>query len=173
MSADAFGVVGADEGARTAASPSIDLGVIARETTRLFKEQFGRGPTRAFAHWAGPDCIVCTLENTLTPAERKLIDLGEHQAVREMRAVLEHATVPEFCEPVETYTGRKVKAFTSSIDTVANGYAMEIWILHPRGYQGPSRIEVGALIGEVGPAGRDRRGHVDARPGASDDLQTR
>lgn len=135
----------------------LDLGPVAREVTRLFKEQFGRGPKRAFASWAGPDVIVCTLEETLTPAERKLVELGEHQAVREMRAVLEHATVPEFCAPIEELTGRKVKAFTSSVDTVAHGYSIEIWALHPAGYDGPGRVQLGAEIGEIGPRGRRAR----------------
>lgn len=138
-------------------STSLDLGVVARETTRLSKEQFGRGPRRAFAYWAGTDVIVCTLEETFTAAERTLVELGEHQAVREMRAVLEHATVPEFCAPIEDYTGRKVKAFTSTIDTVANGFAVEIWALHPAGYEGPGRVELGALMGETGPRARRTR----------------
>ena len=36
---------------------------------RLYKEYFGRGPTQARAHWAGPDSLVVLLEDTLTPAE--------------------------------------------------------------------------------------------------------
>lgn len=144
-------------------APYTDLGPVAREVTRLFKEQFGRGPKRAFATWAGPDTIVCTLEETLTPAERKLVELGEHQAVREMRAVLEHATVPEFCAPIEEITGRKVRAFTSAVDTVADGYAIEIWTLHPAGYDGPGRVQRGAEVGEVGPLGR--RSRTDLRTG--------
>jgi hypothetical protein len=35
-----------------------------------------------------------------------------------------------------------VRAFLSSIDTVADGLALETFILHPRGYDGPSRIEL-------------------------------
>lgn len=135
----------------------VDLGLVAREMVRLFKSQFGRGPTAARAHWAGPDTIVCVLEDTLTPAERKLVDLGEHQAVRDMRTALEHATVPEFCAPVEELTGRKVKAFTSALDTVADGLALEMWVLHPVGYEGMGRVERGTIIGEVGASGRRAR----------------
>ena len=39
---------------------------------RLYKTQFGRGPTAARTHWCGPDALSCFLEDTLTPAERKL-----------------------------------------------------------------------------------------------------
>ena len=137
-----------------AARASIDLGIVSREMVRLFKSQFGRGPTVSRAYWAGPDTIVCILEDTLTPAERKLVDLGEHQAVRDMRTALEHATVPEFCAPIEELTGRKVKAFTSALDTVADGLALEMWVLHPVGYEGVGRVQRGTEIGEVGPIGR-------------------
>ena len=45
-----------------------------------------------------------------------------------------------FCEPIERLTGRKVKAFISGIDTMAD-LATEIFVLQPRDYDGPSRIE--------------------------------
>lgn len=146
------------------AAPGTDLGAVSREMVRLFKEQFGRGPTRARAHWAGPDTVVCVLEDTLTPAERKLVELGEHQAVREMRMALQHATVPEFCAPVEGITGRKVRAFTSALDTVADGLALEVWVLHPVGYEGEGRVEVGTRTGEIS-THRGRREREDEGAG--------
>src|SRR3954454_8621247 len=84
---------------------------------RLHKEQFGRGPTSARTHWAGNDTLVCTLEDTFTPAERNLVRLGEHQRLRDTRLYSQSATVREFCEPVEAIVGRKVRAFVSGIDT--------------------------------------------------------
>jgi hypothetical protein len=53
----------------------------------------------------------------------------------------QYATVREFCEPVERLTGRKVRAFLSGIDTEVDGLSTEIFVLHPQGYEGPSRIE--------------------------------
>ena len=35
---------------------------VSREMVGLYKEQFGRGPTKARTHYAGRDCLVCTLE---------------------------------------------------------------------------------------------------------------
>jgi uncharacterized protein YbcI len=116
---------------------------ISNEVVRLYKEQFGRGPTKARTHWAGTDVLVTILEDTLTPAERNLVKMGEHQRLRDLRLFFQYATVPEFCEPVERLTGRKVRAFHSSIDTVADGMAVEIFALHPEGYDGPSRAEQG------------------------------
>jgi len=117
------------------------LADISREMVRLYKDQFGRGPTKARTDWAGPDTVVTVLEDTLTPAERNLVRLGEHQKVRDMRTFFQYATVPEFCEPVERLTGRRVRSFLSAIDTRADGLAMETFVLHPEGYEGASRAE--------------------------------
>jgi uncharacterized protein YbcI len=116
---------------------------VSNEMVRLYKEQFGRGPTKARTNWAGPDILVCVLEDTLTPAERNLVKLGEHQRLRDLRMFFQYAAVPAFCEPVERLTGRKVRAFHSSIDTIADGMAVEVFVLHPEGYDGPSRVEAG------------------------------
>lgn len=115
---------------------------ISREMVRLYKEQFGRGPTSARTHWAGPDTVVTTLEDTLTPAERNMVRLGEHERLRESRLFFQYATVSEFCEPVERLTGRKVRAFISGIDTVPDGLCVELFVLHPAGYDGPSRAQL-------------------------------
>jgi uncharacterized protein YbcI len=119
------------------------LADISREMVRLYKEQFGRGPTKARTDWAGPDVLITVLEDTLTPAERNLTRLGEHQRVRDMRTFFQYATVEEFCAPVERLTGRKVRSFLSAIDTQVAGLAMETFVLHPDGYDGPSRIDLG------------------------------
>src|SRR3954462_14109134 len=114
---------------------------LSNEMVRLYKEQFGRGPTKARTNWAGPDILVCMLDDTLTPAERSLVRMGEHQRLRDLRMFFQYATVPAFCEPVERLTGRKVRAFHSSIDTKVNGMSIEVFVLHPEGYEGPSRSE--------------------------------
>jgi uncharacterized protein YbcI len=116
---------------------------LSNEMVRLYKEQFGRGPTKARTNWAGPDVLITVLEDTLTPAERNLVRLEEHQRLRDLRTFFQYASVPEFCEPVERLTGRKVRAFHSSIDTLADGMAIEVFVLHPEGHDGPSRAEFG------------------------------
>src|SRR3954470_21632103 len=102
---------------------------ISNTMVRLFKEQFGRGPTAARTHWAGPDTLVTVLEDTLTPAERNLVALGEHQRLRDTRMFFQYATVSAFCEPVEQITGRVVRAFHSSIDTRRDGQTAEVFVL--------------------------------------------
>ncbi len=117
---------------------------ISNTIVRLHKEQFGRGPTSARTNWAGSDTLICTLENTLTPAERNLVLMGEHERLRETRMFFQYATVREFCTPVEQIVGRKVRAFLSAIDTEADGLVTEIFVFHPAGFEGPSRIEKAA-----------------------------
>ena len=121
-------------------SQSVQL-AISNEMVRIYKERFGRGPTKTRTQWAGPDVVVVTLEDTLTPVERSLVALGEHQRLRDLRMFFQYATVPEFCEPVERLTGRKVRAFISGIDTEVDGVSTEMFFMHPQGYDGPSRID--------------------------------
>ena len=98
----------------------------------LYKEQFGRGPTRVRTHWCGGDVLTVIREDTLTPAERNVVKMCAHQRLRDLRLFFQYATVREFCEPVEQITGRRVRSFISGIDTEADGLATELFVLHPR-----------------------------------------
>src|SRR3954453_22697802 len=93
---------------------------ISREMVRLYKELFGRGPTRARTEFAGPDIVICTLENTFTLAERSLAELGEHQRLRDTRMYFQAATADKFREIAERQTGRRVRAFISGLDAEAD-----------------------------------------------------
>ena len=117
------------------------LSLISNEMVRLYKEQFGRGPTKTRTNWAGSDVLVVTLEETFTPAERSLQRMGKHQELRDLRLLFQYAEINAFCEPVERLTGRKVRAFISGIDTEAD-LATELFVLHPRDFDGPARGEI-------------------------------
>lgn len=121
--------------------PQSVLLAISNEMVRIYKDRFGRGPTKTRTHWMGPDVVAVILEDTLTPVERSLAALGEHQRLRDLRTFFQYATVPGFCEPIERLTGRKVRAFISGIDTEVDGVSTEMFFLHPEGYDGPSRID--------------------------------
>jgi uncharacterized protein YbcI len=95
----------------------LELQELTNAMVRLYKELFGRGPTKARTNYAGPDTLVSTIQNSLTPSERNMIDLGEHQRVREIRSFFQHASDAEFRNTVEQITGRKVCGFVSGIDT--------------------------------------------------------
>src|SRR3954471_18624858 len=87
---------------------------------KLHKEQFGRGPTQARSHYAGPNALVCVLEGALLPAERKLVALGDADQVRATRTSFQVATEAEFIEAVEHIVDRKVRSFASAIDPLAD-----------------------------------------------------
>ena len=117
------------------------LAQIANELVRLFKEQFGRGPTKTRASWAGPDVLTVVLEDTFTPAERNLAAMGQHERLRDMRSFFQYASVAEFCGPIERIYGRKVRAFISGMDTEVKGLCVETFVLYPEGSYQPSRAE--------------------------------
>lgn len=77
-------------------------------------------PTRFSALW----------ENSLTPAERSLAEMGEHQRLRDTRLYFQHATEGEFRGVVERVLGRRVRAFVSGMDTVED-LASEVFYLEP------------------------------------------
>src|SRR3954447_8798906 len=90
---------------------------ISREMVRLYKNQFGRGPTRARTEFAGPDIVISTLEDSFTPVERRMAEMGEDQRLRDTRTFFQHATEGEFCAVIERLLKRRVRAFVSGIDT--------------------------------------------------------
>jgi uncharacterized protein YbcI len=118
------------------------LAQLANEMVRIYKDQFGRGPNEVRASWCGQDVLTVVLEGTLTPAERNLVRMGEHERLRDGRIFFQYASVREFCEPVERLTGRKVRGFISGIDTAVDGLSVETFVLHPSGADAPSRIEL-------------------------------
>jgi uncharacterized protein YbcI len=103
---------------------------ISREMVRLYKEQFGRGPTKARTNFAGGDIVIVTLEDSLTPAERRLAEMEEHQRLRDTRLYFQHATEEQFKGVIERHLDRKVRAFISGIDTHQD-VSSEIFYLEP------------------------------------------
>jgi len=112
---------------------------LSNEMGRVYKEHFGRGPTRVRTEFATADVILAVLENSFTTAERALVAMGEHERLRDNRTFLQYATVAEFCTPVERITGRTVRAFISGVDTVED-VSIETFVLHPKGSSAPSRM---------------------------------
>jgi uncharacterized protein YbcI len=113
--------------ARAASSVQMD---VSNAMVRLYKEQFGRGPTKARTAFAGPDTVVCTLEDSLTPAERSLLKMGEEQRLRDARLFFQYATEDQFRDAVEQITGRRVWAFVSGMD-VRQDVSVEVFYLVP------------------------------------------
>jgi uncharacterized protein YbcI len=104
---------------------------VSNAMVRLYKELFGRGPTKAHTAYATPDLLISTLENSLTAAEQNLVKANEHERLREVRMFFQHASDREFVGTVESITGRKVRAFVSGIDT-HHDVSSEVFYLEPQ-----------------------------------------
>jgi len=107
------------------------LQAVSNAMVRLHKDQFGRGPTRARAEFAGPDALICVLEEALLPAELKMVEIGDEERVRESRVAYQVATAADFIAAVEQIVYRKVRAFASGIDP-ENNVVFENFLLEPR-----------------------------------------
>jgi uncharacterized protein YbcI len=126
---------GFDDAATATATATADRSPmleISNAMVRLYKEAFGRGPTKARAQFAGQDMLVVVLESSLTVAERNLVAMGEHQRLREARLFFQYALEDQFREIVEQALGRRTLAFISGIDT-ARDVAVEVFTLEPAG----------------------------------------
>jgi uncharacterized protein YbcI len=85
---------------------------ISNTIVRLFAEYLGRGPTKARAIVTGA-AIMVILEETLTKAERKLIESGLGESVRSVRRQLQDTMRDEMVASIEDLTGRRVIGFLS------------------------------------------------------------
>jgi uncharacterized protein YbcI len=97
-----------------------NMAAVSNAMVKLHKEQFGRGPTKAKSNFAGPNTLVCTLEDVLLPAEHKLIALGQEERVRDSRTSFQVATESDFISAIEQILYRKVRAFASAVDPKAD-----------------------------------------------------
>jgi uncharacterized protein YbcI len=103
---------------------------VTRAVVSIYKDQFGRGPRHAHSHFAGADTLICVLEGTLTPVERTIASLGEHQRLRDIRLLFQQSAEREMRTMIEEISGRRVTAFTSGMDTVSD-VATEVFVLEP------------------------------------------
>jgi uncharacterized protein YbcI len=127
---DEMGMDSVDHGSEHVGHDGTMLSELSNEMVALYKTQLGRGPTKVRSHWAGEDALVVTLEDSLTPAEKRLVEMGEHGRLRETRTFFQYATAAEFIEVAERLTKRRVRAFVSGIDT-AQDVSAEVFYLVP------------------------------------------
>lgn len=104
------------------------LQAISNAMAQIYKTQFGRGPTKVKTHFAGPDTIVCVLEDTQTAAERRLVEIDRAQQLRDVRLFFQYASEEQLRTAIEEATGRRVRAFISGTDVRADASA-EVFLL--------------------------------------------
>jgi uncharacterized protein YbcI len=85
------------------------LEAVSNLVVRVYADHVGRGPTKARAY-ADRDLIVCVMEDTMTTAERTLVDSGKGAAVMQVRDALQETMRDELASGIEALTGRRVIA---------------------------------------------------------------
>jgi uncharacterized protein YbcI len=102
---------------------------VSNAVVKLFAEYLGRGPTKARTV-VSRDLISVVLQDTLTKAERSLIERGQQEIVLEMRRALQSAMRDALVDAVESVSGRRVIAFLSDQQAEPD-FAVESFVLEP------------------------------------------
>jgi len=100
---------------------------ISNAVVRLFRENVGKGPTKARTIHSG-NFVLCVLEDAMTKAERNLATHGKAEYVLGMRHAFQETMQEQLIGAVEELTGRKVAAFMSS-NHVDPDVAAEVFVL--------------------------------------------
>ena len=107
----------ADNQGTTETSPSSLTKEISRGAVQIAKEHIGRGPNKVRVTIA-EDAVLIRYEESLSPAERKLVADGDPEFVRLMRRRFQDAVRPDIVELVERTLGRTARTFLSDHDVV-------------------------------------------------------
>jgi uncharacterized protein YbcI len=103
---------------------------ISSHVVRLFAEYTGRGPTRARTI-IGENVVVCVTQNSMTKAERRLVQEGESDLVVLIRRKFQAVMRDDLVAAVEAVTGRTVLSFMSDHEA-GRDYAAEVFVLEGR-----------------------------------------
>jgi uncharacterized protein YbcI len=91
------------------------LAAVTNGVVKLFREYYGRGPTKAKSYLLDDRIIVCVLEETMTRVERTLVENGHGGKVRDVRLTFQEAMAEEFKHCVAACMGRTVAAYHSQL----------------------------------------------------------
>jgi uncharacterized protein YbcI len=150
-----------------------NLAAISRRVVRLYKERYGRGPTRARTyHWR--DVVVVLLREGYTPLEQTLREAGRSAVVNQLRSEFQPVMADDFKRIVEEELRREVIAFMSAshMDPDMNA---EVFVLAPeQAHHGPTGgfvpAEARASEGAPTPSGPSR---ADGAAGSQPDWERR
>jgi uncharacterized protein YbcI len=91
------------------------LAEISRSMVQLYKELYGKGPTKARTYITG-DLVVCVLEGGFHRGERALLEHGQDETVLTQREAVQETMRDRFVELIERLVDRKVVSFISGVD---------------------------------------------------------
>jgi uncharacterized protein YbcI len=93
----------------------------------IYKEHFGKGPTRCQTYLE-PNLVVVILGEGYTASERTLFEAGKWYEVRSARQIWQDSMQGLFVDKIEELTGRKVSAFMSA-NRQDPDFAVELFVL--------------------------------------------
>ena len=79
----------------------------------LYKQHFGKGPTRCRTY-LHPELVIVVLGGGYSAAEQTLFEAGTWHEVRQTRLSWQDSMKANFVDAIEELTGRKVAAFMSA-----------------------------------------------------------
>lgn len=103
---------------------------ISSAIANAYKSHYGRGPTVVLTRFAGADVVTCVLEDSKSPAQAKLMELGRGDIVHDARSALQAAHQDELRAIVAEITGRQVRSMVSGLN-VADDVSVETFLLEP------------------------------------------
>jgi uncharacterized protein YbcI len=98
-----------------AARTGEQLAAVTNGIVKLFRDYYGRGPTKAKSYLLDDRIVVCVLEDTMTTVERTLAESGHGHKVREVRLTFQEAMADAFKGTVSECMGREVLAYHSQL----------------------------------------------------------
>ena len=122
---------------RTPATDSVtsqgeQLAAVTNGIVGLFREYYGRGPTKAKSYILDDRIVVCVLEETMTKVEHTLVQNGHGDKVRDVRLTFQEAMADQFESEVSRCMGRKVIAYHSQL-TLDPDIGFEFFVLEEQG----------------------------------------
>jgi uncharacterized protein YbcI len=100
---------------------------ISRAVVHLFSERTGRGPTKARTT-IDAELIVVLLHESMTRAEKTLVQAGKHDEVLRIRRTFQETMQPDLVSAVEDLTERTVVSFMSA-NAIDPDAAAEIFVM--------------------------------------------
>ncbi len=120
---------------------------ISNFTVRLLSQYTGRGPTKARAY-VNENLVTIVLQDTLTKAERTLVDKDRGELVLLTRSTFQEVMGDELSAGIEGILGRKVVAFLSA-NHIDPDIAIESFVLAPADQVAPVLTEPVDAAGEA------------------------
>lgn len=130
------------------------LEAVSNLVVRVYADRVGRGPTKARAY-TDRDIVVCVMEDTMTKAERTLVESGREAAVKQVRDALRETMRDDLAKGIEELTGRRVIAQIGT-STFEPDVTSDLFILDGQGPAGDEVRVERTSPGRRGSSGRNR-----------------